>query len=102
MKPITILARGEDIFSRHAAGGADREVVHADKLPDERANRLGFGRELQPVVERADFVGFKVTLGNVPESCGINQCGDGFAQGREHAPEGRVPWSGVKPEARFP
>jgi hypothetical protein len=39
------------------------------------------------VVERADFVELKVTPGNVPESYGINQCGDSFAQGREHAPE---------------
>ena len=87
MKPVAILARGENIVRRHAARGADGEVVHGDELADERTDGLGLGRELQPVVESADFVGFKVTPGNVPECCGINQRGDCFAQGWEHALE---------------
>ncbi len=90
MEPVAILARGQDIVGRHAARGADGEIVHAHELADERADGLGLGRELQPVVERADFVGFKVAPGDVPELRGINQRGDGFPQGREHPLEPRV------------
>ena len=86
IEPVAILARAQDIVGRHAARGADGEIIHAHELADERADRLGLGRELQPVVERAAFVGFKVTPGDVPEFRGIDQRGDGFPQRREHAP----------------
>ena len=75
MKPVAILARGQDIVGRHAARGADGEIIHAHELADERADGLGLGREFQPVVERADFVGFKVAPGDVPEFGGIDQRG---------------------------
>ena len=66
------------------------KVIHAHEFADERADGLGLGREFQPVVERADLVGFKVAPGDVPECGGINQRGDRFPQGREHPLEPRV------------
>lgn len=90
MKPVTILTRGEDIVSRHTTRRADGEVVHGDELADERADGLGLRREFQPVIERANFVGFKVAPGDVSEFRGINQRRDGFPQSREHPLESSV------------
>ena len=90
MEPKAVFARAQDILSRHAARGADGEIIHAHELADEGADRLGLGRQLQPLVERADFVGFKVTPGDVAEFRRINQRGHGFPQRREHPLESRV------------
>jgi len=90
IEPVAILARVQDIFGRHAARGPDGEIIHTHELADERADRLGLRRDLQPVVERTAFVGFEVTPGDMPQFCGINQRGDGFPQGREHPLESRM------------
>jgi hypothetical protein len=45
---------------------------------------------LQPVVERAAFVGLEVAPGDVPQLRGIDERGDGVSQGREHRLEPRV------------
>ena len=42
---------------RHAQCRTDREVIHTHQLADERAHRLGLGRELQPFIEPVDFSG---------------------------------------------
>ena len=70
--------------------GADREIIHTHQLANKSADRLGLGRELQPFVECAAFVGFKMTPGNVLELHGINQRGHGLPQFREHRLQSRV------------
>jgi hypothetical protein len=60
LEAVAILPRAQDIVTRHAAGWADGEIVHAHELADERAHRVSVRRELQPVVEHTAFVGFKV------------------------------------------
>jgi hypothetical protein len=49
IEPIPILTSAQDIVGRHAARRADGEFIHAHKLADESADRLGIGREVQPV-----------------------------------------------------
>ena len=45
---------------------------------------------MKPLVERAAFIRFKVTPGDMPEFRGVDQLGDCFPQGREHPLEPRV------------
>src|SRR5262249_14445503 len=54
-------------------------------LADESANRLGLGRKLKPIIERADFVGLEVAPGDVTEFRRIDDLCDRFAQRRKHA-----------------
>ena len=67
IEPVAILAGSEDVFGRHAARRADGEVIHADELANESADGLGLGRNLKPIIERADFVGLEVAPGDVTE-----------------------------------
>ena len=55
MEPVAILARGEDIVRRHAARGADGEIVHVHELADEGADRLGLRRERWTLSETLPF-----------------------------------------------
>jgi len=86
IEPVAILAASEDVFGRHAARRADGEIIHAHELADERADGLGLGRNLKPIVERADFVGLEVAPGDVTELRRVDDLRDRLAQRREHAP----------------
>jgi pimeloyl-ACP methyl ester carboxylesterase len=46
IEPIPILTSAQDFVGRHAARWADGEIIHAHKLSDESADRLGIGCEL--------------------------------------------------------
>src|SRR6516164_5329007 len=55
IEPVAILAGGQQVFRRHAVRRADGEIIYAHKLADESADGLGLGRNLKPIVERADI-----------------------------------------------
>ena len=50
---------------RHATRRTDGEIIHAHELADESADGLGLGRNLKPIIGRADFVGLEVAPGDV-------------------------------------
>ena len=52
IEPVAILASSEDVFGRHATRRAYGEIIHAHELAD----GLGLGRNLKPIIERADFI----------------------------------------------
>lgn len=70
--------------------GADGEVIHAHQLALQGADGPGLRCELQPVVERAAFVRFKVAPGDMAEFRGLDQRGHGCPQGRKHRFQPRV------------
>jgi len=51
IETVAILSRAKDVIGRHAACGANGEIIHTHELADKRADGLGLRRELQPVVE---------------------------------------------------
>src|ERR1700745_664952 len=85
IEPIAILASGEYVFRRHTAGRADGKIIHAHELADKRADGLGLGRNLKPIIERADFVGLEVAPSDVTELGRVDNLRDRLAQRREHA-----------------
>jgi hypothetical protein len=85
IEPVAILAGSQDVFRRHAACRADGEIIHTHELADQSANGLGLGRNLKPIVERADFVGLEVAPGDVTELCRVDDLRDSLVQRREHA-----------------
>jgi hypothetical protein len=60
----TILAGIENVAVIHSPGRTKREVVDAYERAHGAAQRLRIGSNLQPLVERATLVRFKVTEAN--------------------------------------
>src|SRR5215831_9956007 len=67
IETVAVFTGGQNVLGCHSAGRPDGEIIHTHQLTDERADRLGFRGKLQPIVERAAFVGLKVTPGNIAE-----------------------------------
>jgi hypothetical protein len=70
----------DDFSIRPARGMTPDDVLDTGKYAD----GLGLGRQLQPLVERAAFVGLKVTPSDLPNLGRINQLADGLAQSGKH------------------
>src|SRR5215471_12413063 len=84
MESKPVFASVQHVIRRHPVCRAYREIIYRDKFANERANRLRLGREFEPVIQAAAFIGFKMTPGDVPELRGVDQRGDCLAKSGEH------------------
>jgi hypothetical protein len=74
----------EEWYFRSFVLGVELTAALAD-LADERADGLGLGRNLKPIIERADFVGLEVAPSDLTELGRVDNLRDRLAQRREHA-----------------
>jgi hypothetical protein len=65
--------------SPHGGRGTEGEIIRTHLPADKGADRLGRGRQLQPVVEATDRIGLDMASGDVAQLGGIDQRGHGVA-----------------------
>ena len=89
------LARYEHLVALQHARLAVGEIVDVDERTDEAAKRRRRGREREPLVQRAAFVGFEMAEADMADGRGIDQARHGLAQLGEHGAKPRMEQQGL-------